>query len=215
MADTKISSLASSAAQLTDLLPVARAGANYGVTVASILAALAYPAHSFIFGSKDVSLSYATVGGASRGNANEVGVARLILKESITITSVSVFVVTASGTGNDFVGIYSFDGNTKIVDSGPLDGHSASQVIRSLSFPAITIPPGSYWFVWGSDQASAGSLYGKAAAVAYNALANGISTSFGRAANPIAGGVLPATLGTITPYAYGDSVCNVIEAMFQ
>jgi len=46
MADSKISSLTSSAAQAGDIIPVARSGVNYGVTAASVAAlVVAAPAH--------------------------------------------------------------------------------------------------------------------------------------------------------------------------
>ena len=186
-------------------------------------AGISLPAHGFFLGSQNVELNVngSGVSPCSRLNANEVGVALLVLLESATITSASVYVATGGGSGYMYAGIYSYDGNTKLVDAGGLDTFSNSEIVRTRTFAPITLPAGCYWYAWGEDNA-AGSVQGKSLTQAWQGFANAVTTKFGYATNPITGsvpytspGVLPATLGVITPFVYADTNCNVPETMFQ
>jgi len=172
------------------------------------------PTHGFFIGSQNIDGVLNVGGPLSRNNANEVGVALLVLLEAATITKVSSYVVTGGGLGSFYLGIYSYDGNTKLVDSGPLDGHSASQIARSTTFSVVTLPVGCYWFVWGCDSPGT-TVPIKVATQGQAAFFNSAATTLGRAANPISGSALPATLGSITAYTYSDTNVNIPEAMFQ
>jgi hypothetical protein len=176
------------------------------------------PTHGFVFGSQNATyLPYDNngVGSASRGNSKEVGVVLLVLLEQVTFTSASIYCITGAGSGNMYSGIYSYDGNTKYIDTGALDVHSSSQVLRSTSFSAVTLPAGCYWYAWGNDTSVGADISGRDAQNWFNAFVNGITVTFGSAANPISGGHLPTTLGTITAYAHTDSNTNIPETMFQ
>jgi hypothetical protein len=167
----------------------------------------------FFFGGQ----SYGPVdaGYSSVNTSNVVYVVQLNLSASYTIRKLTEYTVTANDvSGYVIAGIYSIDGNTKLIDSGAnafqSSIHSEWATTVTLATPVV-IGPGTYWFAFAG--------YGSGGILCHNlniytgALLNGYQfgsgfsnpIKFGTAANPSSAGALPATLGTITGLDYGNA----------
>jgi len=163
--------------------------------------------------------SYAPVqenSGITLATANQVVAVQLMLPFAITISKVSLYVVTGSGSGFMCAGLYSADGNTKLIDAGTnaFDVHTNSQALRSNNITPVTLQPGTYWFAVGDTVASSGSVVGHNLYTWLANLFNANVTRFGTAANAISGGVMPSTLGAITPFTNITAVA-VPAVLFQ
>jgi hypothetical protein len=184
-------------------------------------AGIGLPANGFIWATQNISPGAPSVAHnpISRAVAGEVGVALLILLESVSFTNISIYVATGSGlfvNNPAFVGLYSFDGMTKYIDSGPLDCSTSSQVARSKSFSVVNLPAGTYWYAWGQAGSGAGTVAARTLGALINGSSNAVFTTIGRAANALIGTTsLPLTLGAITPYAYADSSTTIPDAKLQ
>lgn len=141
-----------------------------------------------------------------------VYVVQLNLEASYTIRKIVEYTQTASGSGVFFTaGLYSADGNTKLIDAGAnafqISSHSGYATTVTLSSPVV-VGPGTYWFAFGSSNTygSGGNVLCHVLSQSMGALLNGVqfgtgptlSIKFGKAANSLNAGELPATLGTIT-----------------
>jgi hypothetical protein len=142
-------------------------------------------------------------------SANQVRVARLYLPTRITVNSIHFNVATPSAGGLCSVGVYSDDGNTKLIDSGAQSTTAGGLVSATLG-AAVTLGPGWYWLAYTSDNATS-AITGQAAATAQNNVLNGGTAQVGAAANASSAGVLPSTLGTVT----ASAVVGVVFAKIQ
>lgn len=233
MPDLKISQLTSGNPALTgDLLPIDRSGANFAVTAASIAALAAGPSFSgsgsFMFGPgiTDLDSVFNNLGAsvplseaAGVITANKVVVYIFQLTAARTISKVTTVCGSSNGGVTATFGIYSFAGN-KVLDSGNFTC-LASSGVQSNSITPVTLQPGVYWHAqattstnapvfFGTKVASGGSIPSVLSSWILNA------TRAATAANPLSGGVLPATLGVLTPFtptnANGDGcACPLYE----
>lgn len=139
----------------------------------------------------------AGTGGVICNVANDVKVRKFNLPYSITIAEFAGRVTNAvSGKFVGF-GIYSSDGNTLHIDTGPISAASLGAIVDT--FTPVTLSVGWYWFAWTADdttiQMASSAIDANVAAHVWNG--NSI-VHMGAAANASTAGQLPATLGTIT-----------------
>lgn len=127
---------------------------------------------------------------------NRVRVFRFENTSRITIDQ-CVWRISAGNAAGRFasIGIYSDDGGTLLVDSGPLEVATAG--VKSVSISAVTLSPGFYWAAWTGSVGGVGFTSG-AAPTNFGQIFNDTTVLLGRAANDSVAGQLPATLGTIT-----------------
>jgi hypothetical protein len=130
-------------------------------------------------------------------SANQVRAFQFVLPFAITVGKVTWWVSTSAGDTVDF-GIYSADGTTKLVSSGPTVtvGTSATQ---TASITGVALLPGVYYFAW-TETGTPSTTIGQIAAVAtptsiLNANATKRAVTAGNAASA---GTLPSSLGTLT-----------------
>jgi len=142
---------------------------------------------------------------------NVVYVVQLNLLAPYKISKVVEYTQTASGSGEHFTaGLYSADGNTKLIDAGAnafqLSDHSQYSTVVTLG-ASVTVGPGTYWFAFGGASVSSGAnVLSHVLGQGMTALLDGaqfgtgptLSAKFGTAANALSAGALPATLGAIT-----------------
>jgi hypothetical protein len=148
-------------------------------------------------------------------SANAVQVYLFQLDAEYTISKVSITSLGNSFSVHATFGIYSYTGN-KLVDGGSFVELTGSGV-QTNSITPVTLPPGVYWFAQSTDTSNSGEW---PAVVITNTSLPGMlsknSTRSATAANAAAGGVLPATLGTLTPFTpsntNGDAIfCPIFE----
>lgn len=163
---------------------------------------------------------------APNGPNNAVFVVRVEVPTQITVSTLTWMLTnpTSSGlTETVSFGLYSLDGNTKLIDSGP-QAYGTTSVARvaSGSFSPVTLPVGEYWFAVTfnisniNDQCTFLSLAllsttGQPTAY-WESLINAQSIKLGVAANSGSSGSLPATLGAIT-VAQFTNVTGLFQAI--
>jgi hypothetical protein len=142
-------------------------------------------------------------------NANEVRVAKFILTSAWKLSRITL--IDGGVSGNASFGIYSSNGNTRLVYSGliTLTANTAS----TATFSGVTLFPNEYTFAWTSTATNMSLNSGHLAFNNSNGagdLFNENTIRVGLAANSAVAGALPTTLGAITaqhqpvPYVYWD-----------
>jgi hypothetical protein len=120
------------------------------------------------------------------------------LHSSFQVSKVSINVIAnALGKFGGF-GIYTANGNTKLVDSGAMSLNAIAVVTSTIT--PVTLSPGTYFWAQTSDGSTAQINISTTAGTNEIALFNA-NASFPRyavATNVSAAGVLPATLGALT-----------------
>lgn len=143
---------------------------------------------------------------------NTVFAVQLMLEAKWAISAVRAYVITG-GSGFATAGLYSADGNTKIIDMGTnaISFAGSQRLLQTNLGSPVTLDPGIYWFAFGRTTGSAGSLPNHTIYSWVNQLLNGLDlvnlqtgvTRYGIAANGLVGGgsaaTLPPTLGAMTP----------------
>ena len=131
-------------------------------------------------------------------SSNTVIVQMFNLPWTQTIQHISVDVVSGNGAGDLWgFGIYSLAGD-KLVASGAISTASTGVATNTLG-SAVTLPAGTYYFAETTSGATALSNYYAFDKTHAVGVLNALAIRSGTAANPSTAGVLPATLGTITP----------------
>lgn len=156
--------------------------------------------------------------GSTAPIANQIVAVQLIVLVPFTISKLSAYVATGGGAGYMCAGLYTSNGNTKIIDAGvnAFDTHSASQAERNVTLGvSVVVSPGVYWFAFGSTDGNASVVLHQPFTY-FPVMFSGSVTRVGVCANHIVAGAMPTTLGTITPLAYsGSGQPNVPAIMFQ
>ena len=132
-------------------------------------------------------------------SSNAVQVYLFQLDAEYTISKVSITSIGNSFSVHATFGIYSYAGN-KLVDGGSFVELTGSGV-QTNSITPVTLPPGVYWFAQSTDTSTSGEW--PAVVITNNTLPSMLSANTTRSAtagNAASGGVLPATLGTLTPF---------------
>lgn len=153
---------------------------------------------------------YATNTAPVVGSANAVRVTQFVLPARITISKITIKPAAILASSTITVGIYSADGNTKLIDSGTFNGGSAS--VQTNTIVPVTLNPGVYNFAQSASSSSTLTvvcLANDANSIGSSLLNNNVVRT-GNAANSATAGVLPSTLGTITSIAV-----NLVAAVFE
>ena len=132
-------------------------------------------------------------------SANAVQVYLFQLDAEYTISKVSITSIGNLFSVHATFGIYSYAGN-KLVDGGSFVELTGSGV-QTNSITPVTLPPGVYWFAQSTDTSNSGQW--PAVVITNTTLPSMLSANTTRSAtagNAASGGVLPATLGTLTPF---------------
>lgn len=150
-----------------------------------------------LYGSGPITETYSTFTAV----ANTVLCYQFIVPFQITVRKVTIAVSGTSAASTINGGIYSFDGNTKLVD---INVSSASAGIKTatLSTPVV-LSPGVYWFAF-SNTGQPNVTFGPTFQVGGTNLISAMNASVvrvGAASTSTASGVMPATLGTITSHS--------------
>ena len=139
-----------------------------------------------------------TVGsGTSTPAATTVYTCQFALSSTWSIGHAAIYVVTgtASTTGN--AGIYNSSG-TKLIDTGAMSLATSSNAV-SASFSDVTLPPAIYYFAWAATSTTPTvNIIVIPGMTSSNTTLYKVTTKCGTAANVLASGSLPSTLGTIT-----------------
>jgi hypothetical protein len=128
------------------------------------------------------------------GTANQVRVVQVVVPYNITVGKVVGNITTISAAQNMFVGVYDTSGGKLLeaaVSCAALNG-----VSTTLGTP-VTLTPGTYLYAYSaSDTVCAAS--GAALSGGWFNMLDKNTTRTATAANAVSGGVMPATLGTLT-----------------
>jgi hypothetical protein len=175
------------------------------VVIASSGSSFSTPGEGFFFASGMTDLSSLFVNGFNAAITNfspdQVIVNQFVLQSGWTLSKCAYQLsITSSGKTFTF-GIYDSTGN-KLIDSGAFN--ASLNTLQVLSFTPVTLVPGrAYYFA--ASASDSGSARGPAMQAAASIVAellpiiNGGAVGVGLAANSTTSGVLPTTLGTITP----------------
>ena len=131
--------------------------------------------------------------------ANQVNVFQFMLLYNITITKITVRCTTGVGGKHANFGIYSAAG-AKLLDSGAFD-FGTSTTTRNVTITPVSLTPGVYFFAQSADDSGCTTPGLQPFSGPLVDMINLNATRIGQAANSTAGGVMPATLGAITPDA--------------
>lgn len=203
MANTKISALTAGAPAVgTDLLPIARGGANDSLKVSDLVAisSAAGLGGCFIGWDSIPNTGFAS-GTQAITAANIVDAWQFVQRYPQTITRLAIRVATTFGVSSH-VGVALYDSTgARVATTGALDGTnvSATQVVTIAS---VTLSPGIYYVGVSSDGATTGRLLSLAPASSVASLTQFSNTARGNrvvtGASASAGGVPPATLGVLS-----------------
>ncbi len=145
-------------------------------------------------------------------SVNQVVIWQFVLKFTITIRNITTNTNVGTGSWNSAgkhysVAIYSADGTTKLLDTGPLSPSANGNITTAVT--PVTLTPGVYWFAQTAD-ALAGSSglkniaygasdsNGNSIAYGYAALTTFVHPRYAIAGNASVAGQMPTTLGTLT-----------------
>lgn len=138
-------------------------------------------------------------GNLANGTANVVWGVQFVLPCAIAVNQITIRSVN-SGADDVGIGIYSTAGNALVRAAFVAIGQGVTSTVAAT---LATIGPGVYYFCWSESSTSAGISY--ITVPLQSNSGNNIFWSAGtitvQAANNSASGVMPATLGALTPTA--------------
>lgn len=180
----------------TGVLAAANGGAGQSVTTAQSY-------YAFPYGDAGLSIASSTSG--TIGVINRVLCGMFHLPAKVTFNRVSINVTTTSSTNHEYIGIYSADKSTLLVQASFTLG--AGTGVLTATVGSTTLNPGEYYLARSADQTTSVLT---AAVVSSTALAtlNAVVARWGISANSTAAGVMPAALGIIS--ASNANLPNVI-----
>lgn len=145
---------------------------------------------------------------------NQVSVIQFVLDVTFQISKVSINIIANAIGKHAGFGIYSGDGNTKIIDSGPMALDSITVLTSSIG--PFVLAPGTYFYAQTSDTTTATLNTSSSVSLNDAALMNA-NSSFPRyavAANASVAGQLPTTLGTLTAVS-APTIFDTALVMFE
>jgi hypothetical protein len=193
-------------AQAGDLIPVARGGANFSVTPASIAALAALPSFAtsgqgWFAGPGMLDASSLFMNSApepiTNYGSNVVLVFQFVLQAAWTLSSCAYQLSAVAAGGNTFnFGLYNAAKN-KLIDAA---FNGASAALQNITFSPVLSPAGVYYFAASATSTSSQGPGAQPGSTPLQILAalNAVSPKIAVAANAASGGVLPATLGALT-----------------
>ena len=217
---SKISQLASgNPAQSSDLLPIARSGANYSITPGSI-AILAQPnatdtGISGFFGGPAANCPTLVVGQAAGWSATAGYFWVFYLPYAITISkaTINVSAVSASSSKQFSAGIYpAVAGSTALVKAAFNVSSGQATGARGATFSQVTLPAGWYYFVTTMNATDIGVTWFNTGSDNLFPMinANGVRAGSVTIGTP---GTIDTTLGTLTASnaPNGAGICCFFE----
>jgi hypothetical protein len=131
--------------------------------------------------------------------ANDTHVRQFVLPFRITVRVIQVSVTTLAAGKFYGCGVYADLTSAPLFETGAVDVTTTGIKKVTLGAP-YTLNPGTYIYAWTSDSTVVVLSSGSTSAAIENLLEDTVNQS-GKAANNGSAGVLPATLGDITPVA--------------
>jgi len=141
------------------------------------------------------------------GAVNRLFLTKVMLPASIQVNDISIRVNTGAAGASIYAGLYSADGATKLLDSGPIDASSAGAKTATLA-ATVSLQPGTYWLAYGATDANVSVFVHTSSSNAGLLVHNEVQ--YGYATNPISGG-LPATLGGVSTGSYMNPIQAKLE----
>jgi hypothetical protein len=174
---------------------------NNSTTVTNAGASFTTPDQAYFFGPGiflPISAISRGTGSSWEPSDNRVNVVQFTLAVTFQISKISINVIANSIGDFGGFGIYSADGNTLLVDSGPMALGSVAVVTSSIT--SISLAPGTYNYAQTGTTTTA--TLNTTSSVGINDAnlmnANAAAPRYAIAANASAGGQLPASLGALT-----------------
>lgn len=130
--------------------------------------------------------------------ANQVYVFAFVLPRVVNVNRVSV-TVTGAVAGATDVGIYSASGNRLVYTNGGINMNVTGVQTATVIGGPIMLLPGFYYFAETTSVASAAMAAWAIITPAYAGPINANGNRIGTAANASSNGILPPTLGVISP----------------
>jgi hypothetical protein len=143
----------------------------------------------------DITQSAGTT--ASGGAGGTVRCALLQIDRAITFTKITINVTAAVNTNKIYLGIYNAAGTSLLVQ-GTITMTAATGLYVAV-VPATTLRPGAYWWAFSTDNVAVTMTGNNTWNLTDLGVINNNNVAWGFATNTLSGGVLPATLGVITP----------------
>ena len=146
--------------------------------------------------------------------ANQITAIQFELFAGHTIRTVSCFVITSVGSSSANFGVYNASG-AKLLDSGAIATTSGGAA--TVTITPVILPPGVYYFAQSADHNSvqlAGFTISSGGVQLATGQAAATGVYIGIATNSTSGGVLPATLGTISFSTWASNSTNMAGAFF-
>jgi hypothetical protein len=145
----------------------------------------------------------------------------ITLAVKMVVGHVAFVPVVGAGSRNVSFAFYSADGNTKILDTGAIPFTGSSGVVLTAAYSSVTLSPGVYWFMQTGNPAGGVACTGWVAryipqSTGSEQMCDMFANTANRlvfAANPRVGGVMPATLGALTPQTH-LTANGIVQAMF-
>jgi hypothetical protein len=129
----------------------------------------------------------------SNPGANATAAMQVVLPWATTFTKATIF-VSVTSNGNHFLEcIFDATGVTLIRQISLTLGAGTGAL--STTFASTSLPTGTYWVLWGSDNATPAVLSAVAPGVSALALINTNTNTYGGTGNPLSGGNCPSTVG--------------------
>ncbi len=123
---------------------------------------------------------------------------QFVLGYRLVVGRLSLEITTLSVGGSIGVGIYSADGQTRLITSAAIST-TTTGVKTAILAAAVTLEPGTYWFAWTADNTTVNTANISRPIQAGNILNARTTKKFVVAGNgPDSPGVLPSALGTLT-----------------
>ncbi len=132
---------------------------------------------------------------AMTGAANRIQVVQFVLPTGITVRKLTANIATPSAGQRIFVGVYSTAG-AKLLDTA-LPCGTPNATIAALASP-VTLSAGTYFYAFSASDTTCGITAMPLAGGFANMLQKN-SIRLATAANAVSGGVMPASLGALTP----------------
>lgn len=172
------------------------------------------PANSAGFGgffSPSIFPSFADTAssGTITGVANQVTVTQIVLPFACTVGTIVTQISVAGTAGTLDIGIYSSNGNTKLLSIGGTAIGGAQTGVVSVSISPVFLPAGVY-LVACTYSNGTGPTFPTNNTPFATTLMNTNGKRRSTAANAATAGVLPATLGTLT-----NNAINTIQIWFE
>jgi len=223
MANERISQLPSGApAQLGDLIPIARAGANYSLTAQALLALAtgSFTGSPSLLGNwegANLTMNPSGQGVFAATTANLVEVFQVKLLYPFSFNTLTFVSASVSGSNLVGIGLYSAAGSLLVAWNNITVATNATKFANTPAGGATLINPGNYFWGYACSTTATVQTEGGLTNATSNETGmpwNQSAVRNGYATNKMSSGVMPSTLGTLTagfPNSNFPCPCWVVE----